>query len=320
MIISKTPLRVSLVGGGTDFESFYEKHGGCVVSMAIDKYVYVIVKERFDNLIVLNYTQHEIAEKVKDIKHDLIRECLQFVGIEGGIEISTLADIPSAGSGLGSSSAIIIGLLNALLGHIGESSDHKELADFACHIEIDLLKNPIGRQDQYACAFGGLNQIWFDAKGIGVIPLSGVGFSITDNLFLHYTEITRQSKSILKEQQNNIENNMGILLHMKELAEQTKEDLVKGNYDQVGEAIGIGWTYKKCLAGNITNPEIDKIIDHAYKSGALGVKLLGAGAGGFVLSYVKPENHIRFRQGMCKYRELPFKIDPYGTRIIFNIL
>lgn len=319
MIISKTPVRISLVGGGTDFESFYREHGGCVVSMAIDKYVYVIIKERFDDLIVLNYTQHEVVDDISKIKHDLIRECLRFMGVEKGVEITTLADIPSKGSGLGSSSAITIGLLNALMGYIGNSSSHQELADMACHIEIDILKSPIGRQDQYACAFGGLNSIVFDKRGVAVAPFPKDRYAITDNLFLHYIGETRHANTILQKQQDNIGKHTDALLKLKSLAEDVWSALGEEDYVKIGLAIGEGWDIKKSLADSISNPEVDYIIDMAYNNYALGAKLLGAGGTGFVLSYVPPDRRALFCKGMEDYRKLPFKIDPFGTRIIFNI-
>lgn len=319
MLVVKVPLRISLVGGGTDFPDFYKEYGGSVVSMAIDKYVYVIVKERFDDLIVLNYTQHEIVEGVDDIKHDLIRECMKYYNIEKGIEISTLADIPSKGSGLGSSSAITVALCCAFANYLGKPQSTDIYAKIACEIEIDILNNPTGKQDQFACAYGGFNFISFGKNNVYVCPYGKDTYSITDNLFLHYTGVTRRSSDILTEQKRNINSNLGTLLKIKSLAEDTEEQLYIGNYDNVGKNIGMAWEHKKELSSNITTPQIDEMIYAAYCNHATGCKLLGAGAGGFILSYVTPDRRALFQNAMKDYRELKFNIDPYGARVIFNI-
>lgn len=321
MIISKTPLRVSLVGGGTDFEDFYSQHNGLVISCAIDKYVYVIVKERFDDLIVLNYTKHEIINEVDEIKHDIIRECMKACGIGKGIEITTMADIPSEGSGLGSSSAITIGLINALTNFTGHLLDERRLAEMACDIEINKLKKPIGKQDQYATAFGGLQNIYFNREGyVPVAPYAKSHHAIADNLFLHYTNVTRKSETILLEQKQNIPNRISQLKKLMSMAYALDRNINVENYDILGDILLDSWQIKKSLAVGVSNPQLDYMIEHSLRSGAMGAKLCGAGGGGFILSYVLPDDHVRFKKGMKAYRELPFKISPYGSTIIFNIL
>jgi len=323
MIISKTPLRVSLCGGGTDMAYFYEKHGGICVTCAIDKYVYVIVKERFDDLIVLNYTQHEIVHGVPEIRHDLIRESLQYVGVDKGIEITTLADIPSEGSGLGSSSAITVGLLNALFMYIGEPMTPHDLADMACHIEIDKIGSPIGKQDQFACAYGGMRKLDFLKDDETCV--SDHGFTkkelldIGNNLFIHYTGITRKAKDILSQQKDNADRNEKSLMNLKRLAESLDNRLCDRDINFIGEVLRDSWAIKKTLQSSISNELIDKLADYATFGGAAGCKISGAGGGGFLLSYVPPDKQASFKSVMRPYRELPFNIDPYGTRIIFNI-
>lgn len=321
MIIAKVPLRISLCGGGTDFESFYRLHGGMVLTCAIDKYIYVTIKERFDDRIVLNYTQHEIVDNVSDIKHTLIRECLKLYGIEKGVEISTIADIPSEGSGLGSSSAVVVGLLTALGAFVGKPESPLTIAQWACGIEIDGLGKPIGKQDQYAVAFGGMNNIIFETNGnVLVNKIDQKYYDLGDNLFLHYTDITRSADTILADQVQNIPNKISGLKELSYMAHTASEAIQKySNYDVIGSILKKNWDIKKGLARGITNATINKMIDTATNSGATGCKIAGAGGGGFLLSYVPLENQATFKIGMSKYRELPFNIDPYGSRIIFNI-
>lgn len=319
MIISKTPLRISLIGGGTDFRNFYEKHGGRVISATIDKYVYVILKERYDDLIVLNYTQHEIVEKVDDIKHDLIRECMWATGIDHGVEITTLADIPSAGSGLGSSSAITVGLLNVMFHYMSKHVNQKTLAELACETEVCILGKPIGEQDQYGTAFGGLKTILFNKSQILPMTWGEDANKIGDNLFLHFTGITRDANKILSTQVNRTEYNIPQLQSMLALVDRAEIALENNNFDEVGCLIRDGWEIKKSLASDITNDKLNLMIDQALYYGAIGAKLTGAGGGGFLLSYVPSSNHDRFRRGMSGYRELRFNIDKYGSRIIFDI-
>lgn len=321
MIISKTPLRISFVGGGTDLQNFYKNNHGMVISSAINKYIYVIVKERYDKLIVLNYTTHEVVENIYDIKHDLIRECLIKVGIEFGIEITTLADIPSTGSGLGSSSTVTVGLLNALYNYKGISVSVEKLAYEACEIEIDILKKPIGKQDQYIAAYGGMKKFIFNSdesvlvKELLTNPIDRI--RLCSNLLLHFTKITRNADNILVQQKAN--NKTEFLQKIANLVPMLEESFLLNDFDNLGNLLQLNWDLKKELAEGISVPEIEEMTKIAKLNGAIGYKIAGAGGGGFLLSYVPTEKQDIFRKSMEDYRELPFMFDPFGSRIIFNI-
>ncbi len=323
MIISKTPLRISLVGGGTDLKDFYVNNLGHVISTTIDKYIYVIVKERFDDKIVLHYTDNEIVDEVSNIKHELIRESLKKVGITKGIEIITLADIPSKGTGLGSSSTLTVGLLNALYTYKGIQATQEKLAREACEIEIDILKKPIGKQDQYIAAYGGLKKFTFkkdESVEIRSFNLSGNERRVLgSNLTLHFTNITRDANIILNNQKNNIELKNKELLIISDLVHNVEMAMEIRNFKEIGYVLKINWEAKKSLTDNITNGVIDKMVNLATENGAAGCKIAGAGGGGFLLSYVPRDNQDKFRKAMNEYKELPFMLDSFGTRIIFNI-
>lgn len=294
MIITQTPLRVSFAGGGTDFKGFYEHDYGAVVSTAIDKYIFVVVKERFDDKIRIGYTQTEMVESVDEIQHELAREAMRMVGITHGIEISTMADIPSEGSGLGSSSTVTVGLLNALYAFKGEIAPAETLAQQACEIEIDVLGKPIGKQDQYIAAYGGLRHFKFMADGnvqTDAIKLNGVARQrLCESLLLFYTGVTRKSSSVLTEQRSNITNRMSVLTDMRDQADELARQLRLGAVASLGQTLRDGWLKKKQLASGITNPAIDEMLDLAMSAGALGGKVTGAGGGGFFLVCTPPEN------------------------------
>lgn len=322
MVISQTPLRISLCGGGTDFKSFYEKHEGFVVSTAIDKYIFVIVKERFDDLIYVNYTKKEIINSVDEIQHELVREAMKKSGLTKGVEITMLADVPSEGSGLGSSSSLTVGLLNAFYNFRGMQVTAERLAQEACEIEIDLLNKPIGKQDQYIAAYGGLRTVKFhrDEKvdtELLVVPNS-LKRKLGANLLLFYTNVTRKSSTILTEQKNNIVNKIHYHNEIKDLAISLSDNLKAGNVDIIGKVLSENWELKKNLSNNISNNDIDVMYNMAIKAGAEGAKISGAGGGGFLLVYCKRENHDRIREQMKNYREMPFMLEPHGSKIIFN--
>lgn len=322
MIISQTPLRISLSGGGTDFKDYYKDHSGFVVSTAIDKYVFVIIKERFDDLIYVNYTKKEIVNHVDEIKHELVREALKKTGLENGVEITMLADVPSEGSGLGSSSSLTVGLLNAMYAYQGKQVIAEQLAQEACEIEIDLLHKPIGKQDQYIAAQGGLRSISFNTDGSVQTHLinfpNNLKRKLGANLLLFYTNITRKSSSILQEQKESIVNKIDYHNKIKDLAIETENILKSGNIDQMGNILARNWELKKNLSSNITNEEIDKMYKTAIESRAEGGKIAGAGGGGFLLLYCKRENHDKLREAMKNYREVSFMLEPHGSKIIFN--
>lgn len=322
MIISQTPLRISFAGGGTDLKEFYSTEEGWIVSSAIDKYIYVIVKERFDEKIVLNYSKREIVHAVDEIKHDLIRETMKKTDVNTGVEITTLADIPSEGSGLGSSSSVTVGLLNALYSYNGIQVTAEQLAREACEIEIDILGKPIGRQDQYIAAYGGLRFFKFKANEqveVEKLPLmNGHNRKLGSNLLLYYTGKTRSADTILKEQTRETNNHLETLRKMKEQAEKIRDYIKSYQFDRVGETLREAWEYKKQLASKISNGDIDLMMQKALDAGAFGGKISGAGGGGFMLLYCSREKQNNVRDALKEYRELPFFLARSGSKIIFN--
>ena len=322
MIISQTPLRISLAGGGTDFKDYYKVDNGFVVSTAIDKYVFVIIKERFDDLIYVNYTKKEIVTEVESIQHEIVRETLKKTGLKSGFEITMLADVPSEGSGLGSSSSLTVGLLNAMYSYQGNQVTADQLACEACEIEIDILRKPIGKQDQYIAAYGGLRFITFNKNNS--VDTSTVNFpnnlkkKLGANLLLFYTNITRKSSTILQEQKELIASKLEYHNKIKSLAIETRNLLESGEIDQIGSILSKNWDLKKNLSSNISNSEIDAMYKTAIDGGAEGGKIAGAGGGGFLLVYCKRENHDKLRESMKNYREISFMLEPHGSKIIFN--
>lgn len=322
MIITKTPLRISFVGGGSDLKDFYQISDGKVISSAIDKYIYVIVKERFDDKVYINYSRKEIVNSVDEVKHDLVREAMRAAGVNKGVEITTLADVPSEGSGLGSSSSVLVGLLHAFYAYKDEIATKEHLAAEACKIEIDILKRPIGKQDQYAAAYGGINKIIFkknDSVEVKKIDVSDKQYrSFGSNLLLFYTDKTRKSSEILRSQKENTKNKLEVLKKMVDLVDIFEKDLIEENYDQLGVLLHKNWQYKKDLASKITNGDIENMYRTALDAGAVGGKISGAGGGGFLLLYVPKEFQNQLRQALSDYRELPFFLEKYGSQIIFN--
>ncbi len=322
MVISQTPLRIGIAGGGTDLAAFYRREAGCVLNAAIDKFVYVIVKERFDNKIYLNYSQKEIVDSVDQIQHDLVRETMRKTGVAEGVEITTLADIPSEGSGLGSSSSITVGLLNALYIYQGIQVTAQTLAQQACDIEINILGKPIGKQDQYIAAYGGVRLFAFhpdESVSVEKVPLRNSEMLLFgSNLLLFFTGKTRKSDPILSEQRQNTEEKLEVLRRMKRQALEAKNLLSAGDFDAVGRLLHQGWQYKRGLASSISNDQIDQMYQRALDAGALGGKISGAGGGGFLLLYVPREKQNAVRKALNQYRELPFFLEHDGSKIIFN--
>jgi len=322
VIISQTPLRVSLLGGGTDFPFYYHQHGGAVLSLGIDKFVYVIVKERFDDLIYVNYSQKEIVSNIDDIQHSLVREAMRLTGVTNGVEITTLSDIPSEGSGLGSSSSITVGLLNALYAYAGEPVTSEQLAQDACEIEREILRKPMGVQDQYIAAYGNLRYIEFLRDGmVQVTPIvisEALKRKLTSNLLLFYTGLTRKATSILGEQQTNIDKKTDQLNMIRDLAFQARNLVEQGNINAIGDLLNQNWHSKKQLASGITLPKVDHMYALAMSAGATGGKIAGAGGGGFLLVYSPRENQDRVRTALSGYKEMPFMLSRYGSKIIFH--
>ncbi len=314
MIIVQTPLRVSLFGGGTDFPEFYKNEGGCVLTTAINKYIYVIVKSRFDSNVRLTYTKAEFVNKSSELKHDIVRECLKHVGINHGVEIITIGDVPG-GSGLGSSSAVTVGVLKALYAYIGQETAAEELAQTACFIEREALHKPIGIQDQYISAYGGSRFIEF---GSGVVSRKLSFGKISEHLLLFFTGITRSSEKILRVQSNNLSKNLDALRKIKRLTYQAVKEVKKNNGNAFGKLLDESWQQKKLLAKSISSTKINFWYKKAKDAGALGGKILGAGGGGFLLFYCPNGSKEKVRLALSKLTEIPIQPEPDGTKVILN--
>lgn len=324
MIISRTPLRVSFAGGGTDLPAFYENTPGAVVSTAINKYIYITTNRKFDSKLRASYSVTEIVEKADDLKHDIIKACLKLVGIGGGIEITSISDIPSSGTGLGSSSTYTVGLLNALYAYVGLHAGPERLAREACQIEIDILGKPIGKQDQYAAAYGGLEYIQFNPDGtVFVDPIMCTRETkqmLESRLLMLYTGLTRSADNILKEQSQNTvsdEDKRRTLSKMKAQADDARLALERNSLDDFGDLLNLGWELKKSLAGGISNPQIDDWYSRARKAGAIGGKILGAGGGGFLLLYAHREQHEIICDALPELKRTPVRFEPQGSKIVF---
>jgi len=323
MIITQTPLRISFLGGGTDFPDFFKKYGGCVVSSTIDKYVYCIVKKRFDKKIYLNYSIKEIVDSIDELKHELVKEAMRKVGVKEGVEISFLADIPATGAGLGSSGSTTVGVLNALYHYTGHIPTQEQLAREACEIEIDICGKPVGVQDQYIAAYGGLRFLNFRKDGkIETIPLNMHGElreDLDNYLMLFFTGRTRKSAKILKEQKQNIGKRTKILKKMAQQARKAKRILEKAEIEKLGELLDEGWKLKRQLASKISDKELNKLYQKALDAGAIGGKISGAGGGGFFLLFVPTEKRNGVRKALAGLHEMPFRLERDGSKVIFNI-
>ena len=330
MIVSRTPFRVTLGGGGTDLPSFYEKHGGFVLAMAIDKYMYVILNvPNADRLIRLHYTRSETVAHVDQLQHELAREALRAHGIHDAIEIASVADLP-AGTGLGSSSCYLVGLLSAIRAYLLRPVPLQALAEEACHIELDVLKQPIGKQDQYMAAFGGLTQLEIEKSGtVKVTPLSLPAYSISDfvaNTHLYYTKTQRNATDILETQSRKVREEIGgavesNLLRIRDIGYEIAEAMKAGDFDRFGELMHAHWMAKRQLSDKITIPEVERLYDHLRAEyGVLGGKIAGAGGGGFLMLYC-PKNGRRLMdfmqsQGMERLHYAP---EFEGSRVITNV-
>jgi D-glycero-alpha-D-manno-heptose-7-phosphate kinase len=322
VIISRTPLRISFVGGGTDLPSFYEMHGGAVVSATIDKWINVVVSPRFERDVRVSYSRTEIVENAAAVEHDLVREAMRLAGVPRGVDIVTLADVPSRGTGLGSSSALTVGLLNALYAFQGIYKPPLELAEQAAQIEIDVIGKPIGRQDQYAAAAGGVNFIEFQRgkAGVRVDPLvcpPGTVNSLERLLLLFYTGVQRSADSVLHQQQQAIESGQAVrtLQMMRDLAFELREHLCAGDVDALGGLLAANWELKRALVAGVSNQDVDGWYENALAAGATGAKLLGAGGGGFMLVCAPFDTHDSVRRALDDLREIPLHFAARGTHI-----
>ncbi len=324
MIISRTPLRMSFVGGGSDLPGFYRKHGGAVVSTAINKYVYVNVNKKFDTGIRVAYSKTEEVDSVAQIEHPLVRASLEHLQIDGGIEITTIADIPSKGTGLGSSSSFTVGLLHALSAFKGQYISSDRLGKDSCHVEIDLCKEPIGKQDQYAAAFGGLNLIEFkDDDSVIVSPVICNRTTIEAleaHVLLFYTGVTRSASNLLKQQAQGIdsdETKQRTVKRMVDLAYTLRAELQRNNIAVFGEILHENWVLKRSIAPDITTENIDNWYNTARRAGALGGKILGAGAGGFLMLFAPPDSHQPIKAALQMLRPVDVRFETQGSQIIF---
>lgn len=321
MIITRAPFRVSFCGGGSDLPSFYEKYGGCVLSTTIRKYMYLTIQNYFyKDRIMLKYSKTENVEDYSEIQHRIFKQCLTDFDIKG-VEITSMADIP-AGTGLGSSSAFTVALLHLLHTYKGEFISKYKLAKDACEIEIEKLGDPIGKQDQFAAAFGGLNFYEFLPNGfVNVEPVIMAGESykkLENSILMFYLGGTHSASEILKEQSSNVKSvdKAKVQQKMCEITRTLKEELEKNNIDAMGELLHENWMLKKTLASGITNPLIDDTYEKAMAAGALGGKLLGAGGAGFMIFYVPEDKHESVRSALSHLREMEFEMDNSGASII----
>ena len=315
---------MSFVGGGSDLPVFYRKFGGAVVSTAINQFVYITVNRKFDEKIRVSYSKTEEAKTVDRIKHPLVREGMKMLGIDGGVEITSIADIPARGSGLGSSSSFTVGMLQALHAFSGRHAGAEQLAREACEIEIGRCGEPIGKQDQYAAAYGGLNFIQFNPdESVFVEPIICKRETIEQlqaHTLVFYTGITRSASAILKHQQAALateKKKQNVTRKMVELAHDLRRELQHNRAASFGEIIHEGWRLKKSLTAGITSDAIDDWYELARKAGAIGGKLLGAGTGGFLMFYAPPERHEAIARALGKLRRMNFAFEPSGSRIIF---
>jgi D-glycero-alpha-D-manno-heptose-7-phosphate kinase len=321
MIISQTPYRVSFAGGGTDLPAFYQQEYGAVFSLTIARHMYVTVGPRFESSVRVAYSKTEIADSVDDLQHTIVREALKMLDLGAHLEITTIGDVP-AGTGMGSSSTLTVGLLNALYAYKGQMVNRHRLAEEACKIEIDLLKKPIGRQDQYAASFGGVNYIRFNPDhSVDVEPVpcrKEILDELERSLLVLYTNRKRDADTILQKQSDGTADKMALLRRMRDLAAVMRDTISgRGDLAEFGRLLHEGWEMKRGLGFGITDSRIDDWYEAARKAGAVGGKLLGAGGGGFLLLMAPPDSHAGIRKALGHPRELKFQVDRLGSRIVF---
>lgn len=323
MIISRTPLRVSLVGGGSDLAAFYSEEPGAVITTTIRKYIYITVNRKFDSSIRASYSVTEMVDSVSEVRHELIRESLRRLQPEGGIEITSISDIPSQGTGLGSSSSYTVGLLKALYAHCNRYVGAERLAREACEIEIDCLRKPIGKQDQYIAAYGGLRYMRFNPDGsVFVDPLvctAATRKTLETEMLLFYTGITRSANPILAEQQQNVANGgrRRALRRLVQLADELRRALAGNDLEVLGEILHESWVVKKAMANGISSCQIDDWYERARANGATGGKITGAGGGGFLLLYAPADRHQDIVSALPELRRVSFCLEPHGSTIIY---
>jgi D-glycero-alpha-D-manno-heptose-7-phosphate kinase len=328
MIISRAPVRITLGGGGTDLKSYYSKYGGFLIAAAIDKYVFISANKRFYDSIRLSYSQTEIVDNVNDIKHHIFREALKLLNFDGGIELVSIADVP-ANCGLGTSSSFTVSLLNALHTFKRDFVTQQQLAEEACQIEIDILKEPIGKQDQYISTFGEVTCLTFDKNGdVLVEPIRMTDEALDQlesNIMLFHTGVERSASHILSEQDKKTQSNqpevVESLHRIKEIGLQSRKALESGDLDQFGELLDVHWQTKKNLSHRVSNPFIDECYQLAKKNGALGGKIMGAGGGGFFMFYCRDKDKPKLSQALKEIglKPMRFNFDFEGAKILVNM-
>jgi D-glycero-alpha-D-manno-heptose-7-phosphate kinase len=329
MIITRTPFRITLGGGGTDLPSYYSKYGGFIFAATINKYMFINVNRPIvDDLVRVKYSKSETVNHRDELQHEIAREAMRMMGIDNALEIVSMADIP-AGTGLGSSSCYAVGLLNALHTMKREYITVKEIAEEACRLEIDILKKPIGKQDQYMAAFGGLTVLDIDKDGTVNVRKASVSDATVDdlnrNLLMFYTNTSRSADEILSEQSKGAKEEKKDIIesmhYIKELGYKILDAAESGNITDIGLMFDQHWEYKKRISTKMSNPRFDEIYEIARKSGALGGKISGAGGGGFFLFYVE-EKHEKFREQMKELglREMRYRFDFEGTKVLANLM
>jgi D-glycero-alpha-D-manno-heptose-7-phosphate kinase len=321
MIVSKTPFRISFFGGGSDLPSYYMQEEGCVISTSIDKYLYITASKKFDQSIRLSYSVTENVAETKNLQHDIVKNILEVFKIKTGIEITSVSDLPSNGTGMGSSSAFAVGLINALFKYSeGAKPNSEALALMACAVEIDMCEKTIGKQDQFACAYGGFNEFIFKKNSVIANPINisqSVKEELEENMLLLYTNTSRLANDILKEQSQNTESNlatMNSLREMVKLAHIFKDKVTSQNLEDVGEMLDYSWQLKKNLTTNISNSELDELYQYCKKLGAKGGKILGAGGGGFMLVYADPKSQEKIKKELRRFKPFNVKIATEGSK------
>jgi D-glycero-alpha-D-manno-heptose-7-phosphate kinase len=323
MIVSKTPLRMSFVGGGSDLPAFYREEEGAVVSTSIDKYMYICVNKKFDGRIRISYSRTEEVDTPNQVEHPLVREALNLTGINGGIEIASMADIPSKGSGLGSSSTYTVGLLNALYAYRNQFASKEKLGRQACEIEINLCGEPIGKQDQFAAAYGGLNLIRFHPdESVSVDPVICNPLllrEMEDSTLVFFTGRTRSASAVLANQSAAMKtaDRRALMRRMVKLAYEMKEQLESGTLEHIGSLLNENWRLKSQLTSGITDTQIDTFYATGIANGAQGGKLLGAGNGGFIMFFAPKERHKQIIESLSYLEPIKFRFDRTGTQIVF---
>ena len=321
MIVSKTPFRISFFGGGSDLPSYYMQEEGCVISTSIDKYLYITTSKKFDQSIRLSYSVTENVSETKHLQHDIVRNILEVFKVKTGIEITSVSDLPSNGTGMGSSSAFAVGLINALFKYTdGAKPNPEALALMACAVEIDMCGKTIGKQDQFACAYGGFNEFIFKKNSVIANPIQisqDVKKELEENMLLLYTNTSRLANDILKEQSQNTESNLITMNNLKEmvkLAHIFKDNVINHKLENVGEMLDYSWQLKKNLTSNISNSELDELYEYCKKLGAKGGKILGAGGGGFMLIYADPKSQEKIKKELRRYKPFNVKIATEGSK------